>query len=124
MSDFSRGDRVEWSWGNGTGSGAIKERFTSDVERTLKGSKVSRKASEDDPAFLIEQEDGDEVLKSGSELSRAGPGGGSGSGSSGGSSGGSGDDRTRDELYEEARKQDVDGRSKMDKAELKRAVDG
>ena len=31
--------------------------------------------------------------------------------------------RTRDQLYEEARKLDVPGRSKMDKAELRRAVD-
>lgn len=31
--------------------------------------------------------------------------------------------RTRDQLYEEARKLDIPGRSKMDKAELRRAVD-
>jgi hypothetical protein len=32
--------------------------------------------------------------------------------------------RTRDQLYEEARKLGVDGRSKMTKAQLQRAVDG
>jgi hypothetical protein len=32
--------------------------------------------------------------------------------------------RTRDQLYEEARKLGVEGRSKMRKAELQRAVDG
>jgi hypothetical protein len=32
--------------------------------------------------------------------------------------------RTRDQLYEEARKLGVDGRSKMNKAQLQRAVDG
>jgi hypothetical protein len=32
--------------------------------------------------------------------------------------------RTRDQLYEEARKLGVDGRSKMSKAQLQRAVDG
>ena len=37
----------------------------------IKGSKVSREASKDDPAYLIEQEDGDEVLKSHSELRKA-----------------------------------------------------
>jgi hypothetical protein len=31
--------------------------------------------------------------------------------------------RTRDQLYEEARKLDIPGRSKMDKAELRTAVD-
>lgn len=39
------------------------------------------------------------------------------------SSGGNGQDRTREELYEEARKQDVPGRSKMSKDELADAVD-
>jgi hypothetical protein len=32
--------------------------------------------------------------------------------------------RTRDQLYQEARKLGVDGRSKMNKAQLQRAVDG
>lgn len=32
--------------------------------------------------------------------------------------------RTRDQLYEEARRKGVEGRSKMTKAELERAVDG
>jgi len=32
--------------------------------------------------------------------------------------------RTRDQLYEEARKLGVDGRSKMNKSQLQRAVDG
>ena len=57
---------VEWEWGNGTASGQIKERFEREVTRTLKGSEVT---TEDNPAYLIKQEDGDEVLKRGSELS-------------------------------------------------------
>ena len=32
--------------------------------------------------------------------------------------------RTRDQLYNEARKQNIPGRSKMTKAQLQRAVDG
>lgn len=71
MSDFFKGDKVSWSWGTGTGTGTVVERFTDDVCRTIKGTEVKRKASKDDPAFLIEQEDGDEVLKSQSELSKA-----------------------------------------------------
>ena len=70
MSDGIRvGDQVEWSWGNGTGTGEVTERFTSKVTRTIKGSEITRDATDDDPAFLIRQDDGDEVLKSGSELS-------------------------------------------------------
>lgn len=71
MSTFSKGDKVEWNWGNGTGTGKVVERFTNDVERTIKGSDVKREASNDCPAYLIEQDDGDRVLKSHSEVSAA-----------------------------------------------------
>ena len=60
---------VEWEWGNGTASGQIKERFEREVTRTPKGSEVTKDGTEDNPAYLIKQEDGDEVLKRGSELS-------------------------------------------------------
>ena len=122
MSGFSKGDSVSWKWGNGTGMGKVKQRFTSDVERTIKGSKVKREASKDEPAYLIEQEDGDEVLKSGSEL-KAAKGSSKGSSSKGSSSGGSGGkEPTKDELYEKAKKKDVEGRSSMSKDELAKAV--
>lgn len=65
---FQTNQHVKWDWGNGTGKGQIKERFEREVTRTLKGSEVTRDGSEDDPAYLIKQEDGDEVLKLGSEL--------------------------------------------------------
>lgn len=65
------GTTVEWNWGNGTGRGRITRIFREDVTRRIKGSSVTRKASAEDPAYLIEQDDGAEVLKSRSELSRA-----------------------------------------------------
>ena len=65
---FQTNQYVKWDWGNGTGKGQIKERFEREVTRTLKGSEVTRDGSEDNPAYLINQEDGDEVLKLGSEL--------------------------------------------------------
>jgi len=71
MATFSKGDQVEWSWGNGTGTGTVQETFTDDVTRTIKGSEIKRTASQDCPAYLIEQEDGDRVLKSHSEVSAA-----------------------------------------------------
>jgi len=46
--------------------------FTERVSRTIKGNEVTRNATEDDPAYLIEQDDGDQVLKSHSELRKAG----------------------------------------------------
>ena len=71
MANISEGDKVEWNWGNGTGTGKVQKKYTEKVTRTIKGSDVTRDASDGDPAYLIEQDDGDEVLKSGSELKKA-----------------------------------------------------
>ena len=72
MSDhYDSGDRVKWSWGAGTATGEITERFTERVTRTIKGNQVVRNADDENPAYLIEQEDGDRVLKSHSELEKA-----------------------------------------------------
>lgn len=71
MTQFRKGTKVEWSWGKGTGEGKIAETFTEDVERTIKGETIKRKATEEEPAYLVEQADGGRVLKSQSELRRA-----------------------------------------------------
>ena len=71
MASYSKGDKVQWTWGNGTGTGTVQETFTDRVTRTIKGTEVTRDASDDEPAYLVEQEDGDRVLKSESELSKA-----------------------------------------------------
>ncbi|MDO9417559.1 DUF2945 domain-containing protein [Pararhizobium sp.] len=68
MTKFRKGHRVEWTWGAHTAEGKIAESFIEDVERTIKGETVKRKASDEEPAYLIEQEDGGRVLKSHSEL--------------------------------------------------------
>ena len=65
------GTKVEWDWSGSTATGTVKEVFKEDVTRTIKGNEVTREASEDEPAYLIEQEDGDEALKSSSEVRRA-----------------------------------------------------
>ncbi|MES1925358.1 DUF2945 domain-containing protein [Salinisphaera sp. T31B1] len=62
------GDRVTWSWGDGTAEGRITQIYTERVEKMIKNSKIVRKATPDNPAYLIEQDDGDRVLKLGSEL--------------------------------------------------------
>ena len=65
---FQTDQHVQWDWGNGKGKGQITERFEREVTRTLQGTEVTRDGDEDNPAYLIKQEDGDEVLKRGSEL--------------------------------------------------------
>lgn len=68
---FQTNQYVKWNWGDGTAKGQIQERFEREVTRTLKGNEVTRDGSEDNPAYLIKQDDGDEVLKLGSELEAA-----------------------------------------------------
>lgn len=65
---FHKGQKVQWNWGSGTADGKVVERFERRVQRTLKGTKIIRNGSKKNPAFLIEQDDGDKVLKLGSEL--------------------------------------------------------
>ena len=71
MKHYAVNTEVEWQWGNGSATGNIREKFTSDVERTIKGSSVKREASDSDPAYLIEQDDGSKVLKSHSEITKS-----------------------------------------------------
>jgi hypothetical protein len=68
---FATGDKVAWNWGSGTGTGKVVREYTRKISKTIGGSEITRNASEDNPAYLIEQDDGDQVLKSESELKGA-----------------------------------------------------
>ena len=71
MSDkYNVGTKVKWKWGTGWGHGQVEESFTEKVTRTIEGNQVTRNASEEEPAYLIEQDDGDRVLKSHSEVEK------------------------------------------------------
>jgi hypothetical protein len=67
---YQKGDYVEWTWGKGTATGKVQEKFITKVTRLIKGSEITRNATKDAPVYLIEQEDGNEVLKSESELTK------------------------------------------------------
>ncbi|MGN3973714.1 DUF2945 domain-containing protein [Tsuneonella sp. SYSU-LHT278] len=68
---FRTGQTVSWQWGTGTAKGKIAERFERRVQRTIEGSKIVRNGNADNPAYLVQQEDGAKVLKLGSELDGA-----------------------------------------------------
>ncbi len=73
MSDeqIRKGTDVTWSWGNGSGQGKVTEVHHDKITRSLKGSEITRNGSDDDPAYVIETDDGAEVLKLRSEVQRA-----------------------------------------------------
>ncbi len=65
------GTTVKWAWGSSWAEGTVTEVHHDKVTRTTKGNEVTRNGSDDDPAYVIEQEDGTVVLKLGSEVERA-----------------------------------------------------
>ncbi len=66
-----KGTRVTWEWGSGTAEGTVESSHAEDITRTIKGSKITRNGSSDDPALVIKQDDGTTVLKLRSEVDRA-----------------------------------------------------
>lgn len=68
---IQKGTKVKWNWGSGSATGKVKEMYSSKVTKTIKGNDVTRNGEEGNKALLIEQEDGDEVLKSENEVERA-----------------------------------------------------
>lgn len=70
-STFDKGDQVRWNWGNGQGEATVTEVHTDRVERTIAGSKQTRNGTDDNPAYVLEQSDGRQVLKLHSELGKA-----------------------------------------------------
>lgn len=65
------GTEVSWKWGTSTASGKVTEIHREKVTRTTKGSAITRNGSGEDPAYVIEQEDGTVVLKLRSEVEQA-----------------------------------------------------
>lgn len=68
---FSKGDQVKWNWGNGEGEAQVDEVHTERVERQIDGKKQTRNGTEDNPAYVLKQDDGQRVLKLHSELKSA-----------------------------------------------------
>ena len=64
------GTQVRWSWGGSSATGTVVEIHRERVARTLGGSEIVRNGSDDDPAYVIEQDDGARVLKLRSEVER------------------------------------------------------
>ena len=62
------GSTVTWKWGDNEAEGKVTEVHHEKVTRKSKGSEITRNGTDDDPAYVIEQEDGTTVLKLKSEV--------------------------------------------------------
>lgn len=65
------GTKVKWKWGESYATGEVDETHTETITRTIDGNEIKRKGTNDDPALVIKQEDGQTVLKLKSEVERA-----------------------------------------------------
>ena len=65
-----KGTRVQWNWASGTAEGKVVHIYKEPVSKTIKGTEVKREASAKTPAYYIQQDDGDYVLKSQTEVKR------------------------------------------------------
>ena len=65
------GTMVAWDWGKGTATEKVAEVYRHRITLTLKGAEITRNATDEEPAYRIVQDDGDEVLKSASEVRKA-----------------------------------------------------
>ncbi len=68
MAKYSEESKVKWKWGNGYGHGKVQSSFTKSVTRKIDGSEVTRNGSEENPAYYVNVDDGNNVLKLESEL--------------------------------------------------------
>ena len=70
MATVKKGDEVEWKYGKGKGTGNVAEVHKDDVSKKVQGKTIKRKGSAEEPALVIRQENGKEVVKSASEITK------------------------------------------------------
>lgn len=68
MNNYPNGSYVTWKWGQGKAKGKVVASYDHLVSREIKGTSVTRNGSADNPAYLIKQSDGAEVIKLHSEV--------------------------------------------------------
>ena len=68
---FRTGQKISWSWGAHRVHGKVVERFERRVQRTIEGARIVRIGTADNPAYLVETDEGKRALKRGSELRAA-----------------------------------------------------
>ena len=69
MAAVKKGDSVSWNYGKGKAEGTVAEVHENDIKRTVQGTAVKRKGSEEEPALVIKQGD-KKIIKSASEVKK------------------------------------------------------
>jgi len=64
------GVKVEWNWLGQKIYGVVREIHTEKIVRTIKGKKITRNGSKENPAYVVESEAGNLALKLGTELTK------------------------------------------------------
>lgn len=49
---YNVGDKVQWNWGKGTGTGKVDQIYTEKVTRKIDGSEITRNASGMNPPII------------------------------------------------------------------------
>ncbi len=70
MSALKKGDEVTWKYGAGKATGIVDKVSDHTITRTIKGKQIKRKGSAEEPALVIKQENGNQVVKSASEVKK------------------------------------------------------
>ena len=66
---YSKVAKIYWKWGRGKVKGTVKEVYFHTIEKEIKGKQIKRKASTENPAYFIKEDNKDKyVLKLHSEL--------------------------------------------------------
>lgn len=68
MAKFKPGKNVAWKWPPGYVTGIVQEIFFESVSREIKGKRVTRHGTKENPAYLLLTKKGVNVLKLESEL--------------------------------------------------------
>ena len=71
MAKFRKGTRVEWPWGKGHAEAVVQEVIAKSVTKTIKGKKITRHGTKENPAYFLKQDNGSTVLKLESELHKS-----------------------------------------------------
>lgn len=66
---FKKGSSVQWHWLGHAIEGVVLDVYTEPTIREIKGKRIKRNGSEENPAYLVKSAAGNEALKLGSELS-------------------------------------------------------